>query len=396
MTLRRAAFAALLASLCQPASAGQAARSPEPADRATLIALLSAVDAAQARDTEGDSGFAWDNHILKSINRTAFVPFRVFAPDLVKSAKNAVMYVRAVSRHDGVRSREERSFVRDWLLHNATDPPRHSETVFVGQGEFPVGGPASTSTRPATQAAAEASAQLRLQERMFEKQREANEAAKKKGETNERDPLRFPFEDYYSLSGAPRFERALALPAGEYDVFVAVSPRIGANSRPPLVARRTVVVPDFWNDELSLSSVILASDIKTLGSPLAPKDQAAHPYTFGHAQVVPVDAPVFSARDVLSIVYQICNYGTPESDLTADYTFYRTDGGRRLFNRTQPQHLSDEDLPRPVNVWQTQAFATQAVPLQPFPPGSYELEITVHDRLTRGTAKASTAFTVKP
>ena len=30
----------------------------------------------------------------------------------------------------------------------------------------------------------------------------------------------------------------------------------------------------------------------------------------------------------------------------------------------------------------------QTVPLQPFPPGRYELEVTVRDRLTRGSAKS--------
>ena len=378
-------------------AAGLAAQSPRPGDgtdRTVLLALVAAVDAAQARTDDDDGAFAWSHHVLKSVDRTAFVPFRVFPPDGFKSAKNALMYIRAVSRHDGLRSREERSFIREWLVHNATAPLGRGDTVFVPAGELPVGGPASTSTRQTTQLAAEASARMRLQERLFEKEREAAETAKKKQENGEKDPLRFPFEDYYPLGGSPPFERALALPAGEYDIFVALPPRSGSNAA-PLVARHTLTIPDFWNDQLALSSVILAKDVRTLASPLPLKEQASHPYTFGHAQVLPVDSPVFSPRDVLSIVFQICNYGAPETDLTADYVFYRLDGGRRIFNSTQPQHLTDEDLPIQKDLWQTQAFATQAVPLTPFPPGSYELDLTVHDRLTRATAKASAAFSVK-
>ena len=45
-----------------------------------------------------------------------------------------------------------------------------------------------------------------------------------------------------------------------------------------------------------------------------------------------------------------------------------------MFNRTPPQQFDDNDLP-PPGAWETQAFAMQTVPLQPFPPGRYELEV---------------------
>ena len=396
MNAQRIAGAAVGAALLAAAFAGSAAAQTtrDASERATLLSLIAAVDVAQARDQPDGETFAWGTHILKSTDHTAFVPFRVITPDLLRPSKQLLMYVRAVSRHDGVRSKDEQSFVRDALLKNGAVAPPRRDTLFVGNEELPGGGPAATSARTATQAAADASTRLRLQERMYEREREADDAAKKKKETGERDPYRFPFEDYYSMSSAPAIERALGLPAGEYDVFVALASRTAG--RPPAVAHRTLTVPDFWNDQLSLSSVILASDVRTLDAPLARKEQAAHPYTFGRAQVVPVDATSFSRSAVLSIVFQVCNYGAPGTELTADYAFFRVDGERRLFNRTPTQHLSDEDLPRQTNPWETQAFATQAVPLQPFPPGAYELEVTVRDRLTRTSATATTAFVVKP
>jgi hypothetical protein len=108
---------------------------------------------------------------------------------------------------------------------------------------------------------------------------------------------------------------------------------------------------------------------------------------------VPVVTPSFASSEAISVVFQMCNYGAPDADLTAEYTFYRTDGTRRLFNRTEPQQYADVDLPPPGG-WTTQAFGMQAVPLQPFPPGPYELEVLIRDRLTRATAKATVAFTV--
>jgi len=65
--------------------------------------------------------------------------------------------------------------------------------------------------------------------------------------------------------------------------------------------------------------------------------------------VTPVSKPIFTTDDVLSVVYQICNYGSPDADVTAEYNFYRTaNGTRTLFNHTLPQQLTDSDLPPPI------------------------------------------------
>ena len=395
MMSRPSALALVGLLLHATTAANQPVRTLDSVERGAVLALISAVDAAQASNAD-PAAFSWEHHVFKSVDATAFVPFRITPPDALHAAKSTVMYVRAVSRYDGVRSTEERSFVRDWLMTNPGTPPSPRETVFIGAGEMPVGGPAAASGRPATQAAAEASARLTMQQRMYEKERAQEQAAKtKKTESKERDPFRFPFEDYYSVGSGP-LERAIALPAGEYDVYVALVDRNRMKTSPPIVSHRTVTVPDFWNDQLSLSSLILASDVRTLSAPLSRQEQITHPYTFGQAQVVPVVTPEFSQRDALSIVYQICNYGAPDSDLAANYAFYSIDGNRKLFNRTQPQFLDDTELPKPTNIWETQAFTMQAVPLRSFPPGAYEVEVSVRDNLTRATATASSRFVVKP
>ena len=189
-------------------------------------------------------------------------------------------------------------------------------------------------------------------------------------------------------------ERALSLPPGEYDVYVAMLDRGRLKTSGPVIVRETVTIPDYWNDEIALSSLILASDVRALNAAPSPTAQREHPYTFGRAEVVPVAATTFAPNDVLSVVYQICNYGAPDSDLQAEYNFYRVDDGpRRLFNRTPPQQFGDNDLPAPA-AWDTVAFAMQTVSLQTFPPGKYELQVTVRDRLTRGSASGSISFTV--
>ena len=86
-------------------------------ERNAVLALLKAVDLAQTADAEADAGLGWSSHVLKSGDHTAYVPFTLTLNSAVAGFKATAMYVRAVSRRGGVRVSEERSSVRDWLLH---------------------------------------------------------------------------------------------------------------------------------------------------------------------------------------------------------------------------------------------------------------------------------------
>ena len=361
-----------------------------PNEREAVLALVKAVDLAQAADTTSDPGLGWDHHVLKSGNYTGYVPFTLTT--VPAGFKSTAMYVRAVSRHDGMRSSSEHSYVRDWLLRNGDVMPRQAETMYVGVGEMPIGGPSGSSIRQSTA--------LTLQQRDFDKQKRAAEEARRKEETRERDPLLFPFEEYFffDLANARggeqhRVERALALPPGDYDVYVGLIDRARIKTSSAAILHRVVTVPDFWSDQLALSSLILARDVRALKVPFAAPQQTEHPYAFGSTEVIPATGALFTTDEALTVVFQVCNYGAPDSDLTANYTFYRVDGAHVLFNRTDTQQFSDADLP-PASAWESQAFASQAVPLHPFPPGRYELEVEVRDRLTRAIAKGTVAFTV--
>lgn len=363
-------------------------------ERAALLTLIKAVDLAQDTDVISPVDLPWAVDVFKSVG-VGYVPFRLGLSALANAPKSAAMYVRVVSRHDGYRSTEERSSLAEWVRHPDA-PPQPLQTVVFNPGELPIGGIATRSTRQALSSSAEASAMLAMRERQSDQEREAAEAERRRTETKQRDPYVFPFEEYYFLDVKnDRVERAMAVPPGEYDVFVAIIDRARAKTSAPTIVRHTITVPDFWNLELRLSSLIFASDVHAIGSPLKPRDQIDHPYTWGRAEVTPRTSSVFTRDEVLSVVYQICNYGAPDTDVTADYAFYRRDtGGRTLFNRTQPQQLSDADLPPPSG-WETQGFAMQSVPLRQFPAGEYELEVAVRDRLTRSTATQSIAFTVR-
>ncbi len=379
----------------QAAADGPARKPLSSEERAALLALIKAVDLVQDTDVVSPIELPWAADVIKSVG-VAYVPFRLGLESWNDSSKATAMYVRVVSRHDGYRSTEELSSLREWALHGGAGPPEPLQTIMFNPGELPVGGPAVRSSRRSIAGPAESSAILSLQQKQYEKERAAAEAERQRQETPRRDPYRFPFEEYYFFDGRrSRVERAMAVPPGEYDVFVGLVDRSRVKSSTPVVVRHRIVVPDFWNLELSLSNLMFVDEVHVLGAPLKPQDQIEHPYTWGRAEVVPSGRTTFRRDEVLSVVYQICNYGAPDTDVTADYQFYRVaDGQRTLFNRTEPQHLTNDDLPLPAR-WETQGFAMQRVPLASFPPGDYELEVLVKDRLTRGTATQSVAFTVR-
>lgn len=370
-----------------------------PKEREAVTALLDAVDTAQRNGVDQDVRFLWDAHVLKSLDRKAFVPFAVSIDALGGSLKSGTLYVRAVARSaSGAAAVEQRSEIRDWL-RGAQSIPHRPETILIAAGEMPVGGPAVSSGRRSVQAPAEASTVLELQRRAAERDKARAEALRKAAES--RDPSLFSFEEYYFFDARSIRRdtthivgRAIAVPPGEYDLYVALVDRDHLRDSRPVVLERRLTVPDFWDDELRLSSLILTNALHVLKAPLPRKEQSEQPYTFGVADALPPLTQTFSTGDVLTIVYQVCNYGAPGAELTADYRFYHVDGPRRLFNGTKPQTLTDEDLPS-SNPWETQAFVTQLVPLASFPAGRYELEVTVHDRATRATTKAAAAFTVK-
>src|SRR3954471_11186775 len=74
-----------------------------------------------------------------------------------------------------------------------------------------------------------------------------------------------------------KISRSFTVPAGEYDVFlIAKEPtpeKAPKNAAPAKISalKQTLNVPDFWNNELATSSVIVAQRIDPLPAPLTPQ-----------------------------------------------------------------------------------------------------------------------------
>ena len=208
-----------------------------------------------------------------------------------------------------------------------------------------------------------------------------------------------------------RITRAIALPPGDYEVFVAVkersvSPTSAVTNPPGTPTARTgllrhgVLAPDFSKPELQTSSVILASTVEPVSGQLSPAEQEANPFVFGPMRIVPSREGKFSKSKDLQVIFWV--YGATASaagkpDVLIDYNFYvkQPDGAEKYFNKTAPQELNAQTLPPEFNAAAGhQLPGSLVVPLMSFPAGDYRLEIKVMDKPSGKVVTQNVTFAV--
>ena len=221
------------------------------------------------------------------------------------------------------------------------------------------------------------------------------------------DPSDRAFENgFYAGTGEREGDRVripgnLQAEGGEYDIYIAirysfdrdapVERSLDPTSRqvvetavvPPItLLRERVTIPDFWNDNLQISSVILTQAVRQLTQQPSEDEIARSPYLVGANLVEPKLNGDFTKQDMLGFVFAIYNPGHSGGmpDITADYDFYeRTDGGEEFVNRTDPRVYNDQTLPPGFDVRQRQLVEGLEIPLGEFEVGDYRLEIKVTD-----------------
>jgi hypothetical protein len=204
-----------------------------------------------------------------------------------------------------------------------------------------------------------------------------------------------------------RITRAIALPPGDYELFVAVRERSAAaakNQATPAprtgMLRHAVLAPDFNKAELQTSSVILATTVEPVSGQLSPAEQEANPYVFGPMRIVPSKDGRFGKNNELQVIFWI--YGaTPaeagKPDVVIDFNFHlkQPDGTEKYFNKTQPQELNAKTLPPEFSIAAGhQLPGSLIIPMAPFPAGDYRLEIKVTDKASGKAVTQNVTFTV--
>jgi hypothetical protein len=222
--------------------------------------------------------------------------------------------------------------------------------------------------------------------------------AKDKKDAKKEDAPKYAYEDLNTItieSGATapyRVSRSFTVAPGNYEVIVVAKeptpekPKKGEPEPKVSLIHEKVEVADFWNGQLTTSSVIVAERIDPLAAPLNQQQQAERPYALGTMEIVPATSTKFTKKSELSTFLLIYNAKTDSAnkpDVTVEYNFYtKQAGGEKFFNKTNPQNLNAQTLPPQFDFAAGhQLQSGQAVPLASFPEGDYRLEITVTDKL---------------
>jgi len=221
----------------------------------------------------------------------------------------------------------------------------------------------------------------------------------------------YPYEDVSTVtvpagqSEPMRINRSFTVSPGEYDVIVVAKEttpeKAPKNAPPPKVSaiKKTVTVPDLWNDELNTSSVIVAERIDPLPAPLTPQQQIERPYALGTMEILPAPSTNFTKKNELSTFLLIYNAKTDAAnkpDVSVEYNFYaKQAGSEKFFNKTSPQNLNAQTLPPQFDFAAGHQLQTgQAVPLGSFPEGDYRLEIKITDKIANKSLTREVNFSV--
>jgi len=201
-----------------------------------------------------------------------------------------------------------------------------------------------------------------------------------------------------------RVSRSLTVPAGSYDLLVAArevtEASRGANTPKASVVKRSVTVPDFWDDELNTSSIVPLERLETLTAPLPANEQIGRPYAMGTLELVPAWEPQFSRRAELQtffLIYKPRIDAAKKPDVRVEYTFYSGGlGEAKVFTKTRPLDLNAATLQRFDTAAGDQLQAGRLVPLASFPEGDYRLEIWITDKIANKSLTRNLTFTVTP
>jgi len=183
---------------------------------------------------------------------------------------------------------------------------------------------------------------------------------------------------------------AIPLPPGRYKLEIAIK---DVNNPDHMGAwRRSVDVPEFDDDRLASSSLILAGEMSRVPS----KDVGAGSFVIGNTKVVPRVPPTFAApvtfhrAQNLNFWMQVYNLGIGENkrnDATIEYQI--------LNMATNKSVLDMQESASKLNPNADQLTLEKTMPLAGLEPGKYQVTIKVNDGILKQTIDQSAPFIVE-
>jgi hypothetical protein len=230
-------------------------------------------------------------------------------------------------------------------------------------------------------------------------------AGEQKDENKKGDKVEYPWDNvhFVDVPADGKISRAMAVPGGEYDVFIAAKEKsTGDRKQPPQkvgLLQHDLSVPDFNKPELQTSSVIVAQSVEPVATAMSNEQQQENPYTFGTMKIVPSTDPKLQKTGELQVVfwiYGVTTDATKKPDVQVEYNFHqKTAEGEKYFNKTAPQQLNATTLPPQFDMAAGhQLPGSLVVPLASFPAGDYRLEIKVTDKPSGKSLTRDVAFSV--
>lgn len=222
--------------------------------------------------------------------------------------------------------------------------------------------------------------------------------------------LVYPWDDIHFLTAAQlagdevKLNRVFMATAGTYDVYIAFKERLAAKAPKSTVPKMgvfktQVTVPDFYNAELSTSSILVAEEVNILTAPVSLEESRVRPFVFGVQEMLPAADMEFTKTDELSIFFQVYNSGLDAAgkpDLTLEYEFHKTEAGaEKFFNKTNPQVVNASNLPPQFDPSVFPVPGGISVPLASFGEGQYRLVIKITDKAAAKVLNRDVKFTVK-
>lgn len=205
--------------------------------------------------------------------------------------------------------------------------------------------------------------------------------------------------------------RRLVLAGGDYDVFVLLSPAPAMQKVKDdvmlkgIAAKFELTVPDYANNELTTSSVILLDKFEGLTAPMTADMIEVKPYNMG-AEIVPARSAKKKKTDELLIFYQVYNASVDGTSLKPDVVvedefLVKKDGaesqalsgdGKKLVY--PPQKYNGSTLPPQFDGNVMPLTPALAIPLSMFAPGDYRVNIKITDSKATKSITREVVFSV--
>ncbi len=149
--------------------------------------------------------------------------------------------------------------------------------------------------------------------------------------------------------------------------------------------RDAIEVPEFGNEGLRVSSLILSTRIDKIETP---ELSLRLPFSMGDYSVVPRTSQRYTTAEELTLFYEVFGAAADEAGrahLDLAYQFYLDDKGDWL---PVGSATLVRDQAEPAHAWN--------VPLKGWPSGRYRIEVTVRDRVGGTISSRATLFEVSP